>query len=476
MQSEDFDKKIQDAAERHHPAYDEKAWMKMEQLLDEHMPVEKERKRRFLLILFFFLLLGGGAFIWFGTGYFSNGSKTISQANEKGSGHTISKQEDTSGLPEANNDQHDKVATDNNNQKELTRIDPSTDKGQTDIPVKKNQDLAISKNKQKDNTSIVPAETVKKERLRSEKRTAVNKEKKIVEKERTIANNRKKVIKTKDDQLNLHKIQEDPILKAIQPDPVKPLITEDKLTNEPVVKNKDQKNDAELTHTKFAPIDALDLSEMKLPKTTKLSRKKGIFFLAASVEPDLSVVGLKEVGKIRTAYGFGLGYTRGRVTLRSGLYVARKVYEAYPDDYKAPAAFYTRYPNLQEVKADCKVYEIPLLLSYDLKRNGNNHWFLTTGLSSYLMKRETYDYYYRWNISDPLVHRERTITNANQHYFSVVTLAAGYQRPLTKKISLVAEPYIKMPLTGIGFGKVKLNSAGVMVSLTYKPFGSMIRK
>lgn len=91
MQSEDFDKKIQDAAERHHPAYDEKAWMKMEQLLDEHMPVEKERKRRFLLILFFFLLLGGGAFIWFGTGYFSNGSKSISQANNNGSGHTISK-------------------------------------------------------------------------------------------------------------------------------------------------------------------------------------------------------------------------------------------------------------------------------------------------------------------------------------------------------------------------------------------------
>jgi hypothetical protein len=86
------------------------------------------------------------------------------------------------------------------------------------------------------------------------------------------------------------------------------------------------------------------------------------------------------------------------------------------------------------------------------------------------MKRETYDYYYKWNASGPIVHRERTIRNANQHYFSVATVSAGYQRALGKKISLIAEPYLKMPLTGIGFGKVKLNSAGVLISVAFKPF------
>ena len=53
MQSEDFDKKIKEAAEHHHPAYDEKAWDKMEKKLDKHMPTEKDDRRR----VFFFLLL-----------------------------------------------------------------------------------------------------------------------------------------------------------------------------------------------------------------------------------------------------------------------------------------------------------------------------------------------------------------------------------------------------------------------------------
>src|SRR5215212_3119006 len=63
MRFEELDKKIQDAAEQHHPAYDEKAWQKMKKLLDIHLPEEKENKRRGFLILFLFLLIGGGLFI-----------------------------------------------------------------------------------------------------------------------------------------------------------------------------------------------------------------------------------------------------------------------------------------------------------------------------------------------------------------------------------------------------------------------------
>ena len=46
MQSEEFDKKIKEAADHHHPAYDEKAWMKMEKLLDTHLPQKKDDRRR----------------------------------------------------------------------------------------------------------------------------------------------------------------------------------------------------------------------------------------------------------------------------------------------------------------------------------------------------------------------------------------------------------------------------------------------
>src|SRR5258705_7399741 len=57
-----MDKKIKAAADSHFPAYDDKAWEKMEVLLDKHLPQQKDDRRRifFLLFLFLFLLIGGG--------------------------------------------------------------------------------------------------------------------------------------------------------------------------------------------------------------------------------------------------------------------------------------------------------------------------------------------------------------------------------------------------------------------------------
>jgi len=58
MQFEDFDNKIKEAAENHHPAYDEKAWMKMEKLLDKHLPQKEDNRKRFIFFLLFLAGLG----------------------------------------------------------------------------------------------------------------------------------------------------------------------------------------------------------------------------------------------------------------------------------------------------------------------------------------------------------------------------------------------------------------------------------
>src|ERR1700741_4582486 len=62
MQFEDLDKKIKEAADQHHPAYDEKAWRKMEKLLNQHLPLQKDDRRRILFLLLF-LLVGVGGFL-----------------------------------------------------------------------------------------------------------------------------------------------------------------------------------------------------------------------------------------------------------------------------------------------------------------------------------------------------------------------------------------------------------------------------
>ena len=92
------------------------------------------------------------------------------------------------------------------------------------------------------------------------------------------------------------------------------------------------------------------------------------------------------------------------------------------------------------------------------------------------MKKETYQYFYKYNPAGPTVNRSYTIKNQNNHPFSIMTLSAGYQRSLTKHISFIAEPYFKVPLTGVGAGKVKLNSTGVSFTIAVSPFQPAKRK
>jgi hypothetical protein len=77
MLDDENDKRIKEAADHYHPEYDDTAWQKMEQLLDEHLPVEKERKRIFFLIpLVLFigcLLLLIGLYNWKNNKPFQNG-------------------------------------------------------------------------------------------------------------------------------------------------------------------------------------------------------------------------------------------------------------------------------------------------------------------------------------------------------------------------------------------------------------------
>ena len=44
--------RIKEAAEQHHPAYDENAWQKMEKLLNQHLPQRKDDRRKVFFFAF----------------------------------------------------------------------------------------------------------------------------------------------------------------------------------------------------------------------------------------------------------------------------------------------------------------------------------------------------------------------------------------------------------------------------------------
>ncbi len=497
MQSEEFDKKVKEAADHHHPAYDEKAWGKMEQLLDKHMPQEKDNRRRIIFFLLFFLLLGGGAWI-IATKPWGN-NKSVAQVTQEVQTQNQNPGADT----KINIPVNTRIKEENGTQVELSdSIGKSETKTVLASSDSKNKVAVSEVSKEPDDKAV----TVFKVKPKSKKTivavTTVKVNEQYNRPDINIADSKIQKNNKIENKLQQQELVDDNI-KMTQPD-LDAVITPVMIVNEPVTDNNKKRTvtdpdaviapgaiinepvadknavakdsiDADLNKPVSNEIAGkTDEPVVEKPVVKKTQAKKdNSFFITLSSGADISFAGLDKLGKTKLFAGAGVGYTfKNRVTVRTGFYSGRKIYSALADDYHPPANFYNYYPYLEKVDADCKVYEIPVSVSYNFGNSKKQNWFVSTGLSSYLMKSESYDYFYKYTYTGPTLNKKWTIEDENKHYFSVLTLSGGYQQSLSKHLSIMVEPYIKLPFSGVGYGKVKLNSAGLLFSIGFKPFSS----
>jgi hypothetical protein len=459
MPFEDFDNRIKEAAEQHHPNYDEKAWAKMQKLLEQHLP-QKDNRRRIIFFLLFLLLAGGGAWLVISKPW-QHSNPTLSTAN----------------TPHKN--AAEPAAGSANEVKERsTAGNSSADKTTIAGPVIENPVVADEKK------DIVPVEDAGNSKQKRNQEVIV-----------TVGNAKSSKHKldkrvpgkiNKDDQLAIDVESAEKIKKDKNPPQKNAIVSSPEISNDKIPKSDNTKpqpglpagNDVAQNKTIEPKKDIITepskTTDKKDIAKKSSSKKSNSFFFSVSAGPDVSSVGFDNPGKVKLLAGAGFGYTfKDRWTIRTGFYTGRKVYSANPDEYKPSVPISTLY--LYNIAANCKVYEIPLTIAYNFSQAKKHSLFASVGLSSLIMKKETYDYEYKYNGGQPWSYT-KTISNENKHYFSVLTLSGGYQRKINKTFSIAAEPYIKLPLTGIGYGKVKLNSAGILFSVNISPFQAGTKK
>lgn len=225
------------------------------------------------------------------------------------------------------------------------------------------------------------------------------------------------------------------------------------------------------TATPSATDTAVAVTRPRTPDTAMQkspSKTPGRISFTFSAGPDISSVGGK-AGQWNAQYGIGISFRLSdRLAIRTGFYATRKIYSADSAHYHA--GFNTPlYYKLTKVDADCAVYEIPVLLTYHFNTTGRHNWFAAAGASSLIMKKE--DYVAQYEIAPGQTYSHPySFVNENRHLFSIIHISGGYQYHFSKRLGLMAEPYIKLPVAGVGYGKVKLSSAGILFSLRYSPF------
>ncbi|WP_353125070.1 hypothetical protein [Parapedobacter pyrenivorans] len=150
------------------------------------------------------------------------------------------------------------------------------------------------------------------------------------------------------------------------------------------------------------------------------------------------------------------------LSVSAGAGYAKKLYEADFADYKPRFKWGDRQGTPSFVAANCIVLDIPLNINVDIKQYRRSTWFVSAGVSSYFMLSETYDYIYPpHEYGYP---NQFTLRNENQHILGVGNLGVGYRRQIGPKLGIAVQPFVKVPLTGIGNGNLKLYSSGVAIS------------
>jgi hypothetical protein len=190
----------------------------------------------------------------------------------------------------------------------------------------------------------------------------------------------------------------------------------------------------------------------------------------------IGVLGAPAASAVRTAESARLGGDIGltveyrftnRLRVRTGLISSEKRYEAPSTDYTVPASW--QWFNADyEVNGSCRITEIPIDLRYDVLSRPAYMVFASLGLNSLFMRDERYSY--DWMQNGQTFTKEAHVVDGSHHVLSVLNFSAGVERKLGARWSGQVEPFLQLPLGGVGAGQVRLSSLGAAFSIKFGLF------
>ena len=201
--------------------------------------------------------------------------------------------------------------------------------------------------------------------------------------------------------------------------------------------------------------------------STKSKAKTHYLYAGISAAPDLSTVKFQKTKGVGTTFGILIGYAfSSHWAIETGAYLDRKRYYTDGEYFSTKNIYMPPNAYLQNADGTCYMWEIPLNVRYTFNPQGKTRWFATAGLSTYLMNSEKYtgalesytgawSYSHTWNLH-----------KSSQYPFSIIGFSAGFEQRLGNVGNLRIEPYVRVPLGGIGTGSLPILSTGINIGIT----------
>jgi hypothetical protein len=199
--------------------------------------------------------------------------------------------------------------------------------------------------------------------------------------------------------------------------------------------------------------------KIKVKTSTSFRPQYAISVLGSS---DLNGLNSFEQSKVGTNVGAMFSATIfKRLIISTGAIYSSKPYLTNFDNYNSNYKFRATPTS---ISADCRMFDVPLNIDYNVYNKHRNKFSIGTGISSYLMFHENYEFSYASGSNGPAYYN---VPNPGKYYLSILNLQATYQRQINAKFGLDVQPYMKLPLSGVGLYNSRLQSTGMAVGVTW---------
>jgi len=189
------------------------------------------------------------------------------------------------------------------------------------------------------------------------------------------------------------------------------------------------------------------------------------FYYSLLVGPDWSTVKFENTSKMGYSVGLMLGYQISRkLSVEAGALWDRKYYKSLGEYLDTTNLALPMHSMVLHLNGYCDMIEIPVNVKYNLINKQDRSWFVSAGVSSYIMKNENYNVTYKRY--GPTYTKEYEYKNSTKNWFSILNISVGYKKSISKYTDLSIAPYIKLPITGVGIGKLPISSTGIYLSVS----------
>jgi len=210
--------------------------------------------------------------------------------------------------------------------------------------------------------------------------------------------------------------------------------------------------------------DTIGKNTDETPKTIEVKKtaihNSFYFGLVGGVELN----GVKELNIEKVGYKFGVigGYRfSNRVSVESGLLYNKKNYNADGQYFNMDKVSPDMPEGMQVIslKGSCSILELPLNLNYQFTNALSNNFYFSGGFSSYLLSKEVN--LYNTVLNGMPVSVKGDYRQSSTYIAATLNLGFGYEKTFKAGSIFRINPYLQLPIGGIGVGQLQVMSAGV---------------